>query len=756
MRYRNVMAHAMLICTGYTYAIPPLNTVDTNTFYTRLQSPEHTAPAPCEQQSHNEQLLSVQDYTTKAEKASQTGNHAQAIYYCKEALKQHNTAAVKAHIHHILGNAHSANKAYNDALKAYKEALACDQTDAGLHYAYGLCLEKTGNIDGAIASMQEAINVRQAFGEALVVLGRLYLRKGDQQNANIVLSSIMQLTVITDDMLCEVGALYRELRRHNEAIEVFRAVQARTPTNMHAKHQLANTLCLVGEYEAALALYQEIYAQHRYDAGILYNIGFALFRLDRVYEAIEMFIDTINQRPDDAKAHFGLAQCYLALGYYERGWQEYEWRWDAFGEKQVQQPGTQWYQAGNSLQGKRVLVLGEQGYGDMFLFIRFAKTLKDRGASYVACVTYKELRDIIKVGCPYIDNVYAYGETAPTFDVQMNLMSLPLLLGINSMPTYSPYMVADKQYKDYWSKKMDADTDYKVGLCWHGNSVANDVYIEQFFASRSLDSTLLEPLLNTSGCSFYSLQRDQAVSSCFSSSRLSRMKLPDEPIDQEHGRFIDTAAIIANLDLVITIDTSVAHLAAAMGKPTWILLPKPTDWRWMLGRADSPWYPQALLLRQEKPGDWGPVIEKARSLLVERVGAHLRKKLLPRSAARVLLTEPASSQSSISPFEDIVHKVVRAVHDPNAWVNVSTLLLQAGIDKEISTLYMEALRKNPSILCLTQALITTDQLLGLLEQELRTTNVQQGSDSWYEKASKAGWLLEYKKHLSEELKGLNI
>ena len=255
---------------------------------------------------------------------------------------------------------------------------------------------------------------------------------------------------------------------------------------------------------------------------------------------------------------------------------------------------------GSELNGKTVLLHAEQGLGDSIQFVRYVPMVRDRGGKVV--LQCQPALSRLFTGLPGIDRVIKNGDPIPRFDAHCPLLSLPRAFGttLDSIPASVPYLTADPAAALDWAKRLADRPGKKVGIVWAGRAG----YVGD--RTRSLSLTTLAPLACASGITWYSLQKGYAAAQI--SDAPQGMELIDRTA--ELNDFADTAALIANLDLVISVDTAVAHLAGAMGKSVWTLLPYAPDWRWLLNRDDSPWYPTMRLFRQQRPGDWGEVIQR--------------------------------------------------------------------------------------------------------------------------------------------------
>lgn len=330
-----------------------------------------------------------------------------------------------------------------------------------------------------------------------------------------------------------------------------------------------------------------------------FNLGVALRNAGRFAEAIETFQSVIAKQPELAEAHFILGALLLAVGNFTDGWREYDWRWKcrgfASGSKTFSQP--KW--DGRDLANQTILIHGEQGLGDTIQFVRYANLLMERHATVIIGCD-PSLQRLLRnsINAPVVD----VNEPLPPFDLQCPMLSLAGLFGttLENIPASMPYLRADPSDAQRWRDILKSDRNLKIGLVWAGRPAhPND-------RNRSAPVESLTPFSQVQGVSFYSLQKSGPARP--KSDPPSGFPMIDLTNDLKD--FADTAAFIANLDLIVSVDTSVAHLAGAMGKPVWTLLPFVADWRWMLDRADTPWYPTMRLFRQPSPGDWNDVIRR--------------------------------------------------------------------------------------------------------------------------------------------------
>jgi len=457
------------------------------------------------------------------------------------------------------------------------------------------------------------MNTTHATWVYTLALGALlpaWLHADDDASKQLNTTLAMYQTMLTyapnnADTHYRIGHLLCRLERYDESCTHLQNAIELQPKHISALLELANICTMLDQSEKSLELYQRVLELLPNARAPLYNYGYTLKRLGRFQEAIEVYNKVIDQEPDYALAHFGRAVSYLTLGDFEHGWPDYEWRWKAYDEPLPVYEQPRW--DGSDPAGKRILMYAEQGLGDTLQFIRYAQLLKERGA-YVIFQAQKPLKTLLS-RCDYLDVVIAPHDVIPPFDVHIPLMSLPFLCGtrLATVPASIPYITADPELVALWKQYLDKDPNFKIGICWQGNAFYTNQFLRQAVAAKSMTVHTFAPIGRLPGVSLYSLQKISGTEQLATLEGFSVHEFgPD--FDESHGRFMDTAAVICNLDLIITVDTSIAHLAAALRKPVWMPLPQPADWRWMLERADTPWYPNMRLFRQTTPGDWESVM----------------------------------------------------------------------------------------------------------------------------------------------------
>jgi tetratricopeptide (TPR) repeat protein len=456
-----------------------------------------------------------------------------------------------------------------------------------------------GDVPEAERLCRQALASRPRYFDALHLLGVIALQAARAEEATELLSLAVATNRHSAEAANSLGAALRALDRHAEALASYDRAIALKPNFANAHFNRGNALGSLLRHVEAVESHQRAIALKPDYASAHYNRGNALGELLRHQEAIGSYRKAIALNPEDAKAHWNLAICHLTLGEYELGWKEHEWRWREEQRAGHRRAFAQPLWLGQyPLDGRTILLHGEQGLGDTLQFCRYVEPVAALGAKVVL--------EVQPALAPLLRNLHGaaavavHGAGLPAYDYHCPLMSLPLAFqtGLQSIPTAIPYIRSEPRQVAVWRNRLGEWKRPRIGLAWSGSAThRND-------QKRSIALTELLPLL-VDQIEWVSLQTevrpaDAALLAAGTNLRHFGLELAD---------FSDTAAIAELMDLVIAVDTSAAHLAGAMGKPVWILLPFNPEWRWMLDRNDCPWYPTARLIRQSTSGDWASVIQ---------------------------------------------------------------------------------------------------------------------------------------------------
>jgi tetratricopeptide (TPR) repeat protein len=566
----------------------------------------------------------------------QRGDHAQALRHIDLALKinPNNIPALNNR-----GIALRELKLFEDALASYDRALELwpDYAEALLGRANAL--RELRRFEAALASYDRTLRLRPDWVDAHVNRGNVLHALERFEEALASYDHALAQRPDLAEAHTNRGSALHELKRFAEALASHDRALALRPDYAEARYNRGNALHKLRRFEEALAEYEQALALRPDYVETLANRGVTLHELRRFEEALESydralavqpdyaeaFVDrggtlreqkrfeealasyarAIALRPDYVEAHANEGMCRMQIGDFDRGWPKLERGWIAARQRNVKHSFSQPQLFGaNELEGKTVLLHAEQGFGDMIQFCRYVPRVAERGARVILEV-YETLRELMGT-LPGVAQIVSTGKPLPDFDMHCPLLSLPLALGAGSasIPSQTPYLRAAPQAVMDWNDRLGPRHRPRIGLAWsgrpsHDNDHNRSIRLSSFLRSLvGFDATYVSLLQDVREDDAPALQGSDVLH-----------------FGKELKTYADTAALIANLDLVISVDTSVAHLAGALAKPVWILLPFMPDWRWLLDRDDSPWYPTARLFRQDETRRWDGVMARVRAAL---------------------------------------------------------------------------------------------------------------------------------------------
>jgi tetratricopeptide (TPR) repeat protein len=528
----------------------------------------------------------------------QRGDCLAAVQQIDAALKI-NSRVADAHLNR--GNALKKLKRFDEALASYDKAIVCKgEQDAVLLNCRGSVLRDLGRLEEARADLDLCLSLKPDFVEAFNNRGNLFTDMGLPEAARADYDRALALKPDNADTFNNRANLHKQRGENEQALQDYAKAIALKPDYPEALYNHGTILCELGRFDEALTQFARALALRPGYAEAFYSRGTALMALRRIDEALADFARALAIRPDYPEAALNRGLCHLAVGRWREGWPDYDRRW------QIDQTPPHWHDYGRpqwtgreDIRGKTLLVHSEQGRGDTIMALHFVRRAAAMGARVILDVP-AEIAPLLE----RIDGVTLHRPELPVlaFDFYCPLMSLPraLDLTLETMRADVPYLAAPAAHLEKWRWRLARPDGLKVGINWAGNPTF------RHDATRSIGLPGILPLLAQPGVHFFALQKDLRDGDAAILRREPRITALGGQIDS----FADTAAIIAQLDLVISSDTSVVHLAGALGKPVWVLLQFSPDWRWLLDRKDSPWYPTARLFRQASLGDWSGVIDR--------------------------------------------------------------------------------------------------------------------------------------------------
>jgi len=580
---------------------------------------------------------------------TQTGNYAKAVEALTNALE---IVPNHALTQNNLGVALENLKQFDAAMACYKRAIDLLPDYAEAHFNCGNVLREQQQYHAAIKSYDQAIGLVPNYLMAHYNKALVLYKQGELQSAIASFDKAIAISPNSDLFHNDRGVMFLELKKFNEALSSFNNAIKLNPNYAVAYSNRGNALLnlnnitdAIESYDKAISInptYAEAYyrrgrayqEQRNFEAAIdsyekaitslnslarvdpkfspvYYWRGVAYYHLRKIDAAIESYEQAISVNPNYIEALHDSALAYLLIGDFDKGWKRMEWRREGIDRstfKDKRYFNEPLWLGNDSLVGKTILLHSEQGLGDTILFSRYAKLVSELGARVILEVQPQLVGLLRKVDG--ISQIVAKGEILPKFDYQTPLLSLPLAFRTNknSIPSFTKYAQADPIKTSAWRVRLGEKLKPQVGLVWSG--IENDLHDD----GRSMQLNKLIPYLTTS-VSWISLKNEL--------SEVDKLTLHNNSLildfADDLNDFSDTGALIECLDLVITVDTSVAHLSSSLGKETWLLLPYTPDWCWQLDRDDSPWYPSIKLYRQPSIGDWTSVLEKVRIDLLQHI-----------------------------------------------------------------------------------------------------------------------------------------
>jgi tetratricopeptide (TPR) repeat protein len=542
---------------------------------------------------------------------AQQGQREPALEHYRQAVQLRPNYA---EAHSALGVALAEQGRVEEAVAHLCQATQLRPDLAGAHHNLGVALAQLGRPLEAIASLEQALKLAPDYAEACYNLAAVLADVGRRDDAIGHYRRAIELRPAYGEAYNNLGLALCEAGRHGEAAVVLQQAVLLRPQAVESHNNLGLAHAGLGRWAEAEACYRQALRLKPGYVEAHNNLASAFKDQGRLVEALAGYQVALWQDPRSASTRYNRSLALLQNGDYEEGWREYEYRWQR--KQTPARPFRQPRWDASPLEGKAILLYSEQGLGDTIQFARYAALVKARGGRVVlecpGCLVplFRSLAGV--------DEMVAEGQSLPAFDVQAPLLSLPGLLGttLATVPAEVPYLSAVPARVEKWRGRLEAIGGFKVGVVWQGNPR------HEWDRWRSVPLARFAPLAALPGVRLLSLQKGPGAEQVRGlKSRFEVVELGEE-MDGEGGAFLDTAAVMKCLDLVVAADTAAAHLAGALGVPVWLPLAAVTDWRWMVGREDTPWYPTIRLFRQQELGKWGVVFEAmAAELVRQAVGA---------------------------------------------------------------------------------------------------------------------------------------
>ncbi len=503
------------------------------------------------------------------------------------------------------------------ALGLLERAILTGPDDAAIWAETGLTLLALGRHGEAAARLRRAIYLSSGMAEARNALGLALLRQGAPGLAAEQFAEAAAAKPWVWNFQLNLGLSQQRLGRYAEAAAAMAAAVQLEPANPVGWNAFGTALHQAGRYDEAIGAYQAALRERPDWPDALGNLGCALRAVGEPAQAIACYDRALAQQPGFAQARWNRALANLSLGRLAEAWEDHEWRWQVPGFPSPARDFAAKLWNGADIAGQTILLHAEQGFGDTLQALRYVAAVSARGAKVVLEVP-RELQRLA-LHLPGVHRVLARGEALPQFDTHAPLLSLPRAFAttLETIPASIPYLAPPPSETARWRDRLAALPGLRVGLVWAGRPThGND-------ANRSMALSDLTPLLAVPGVSFVSLQTGPRAADL---AALPHGTVLDVSADLQD--FADTAAALQALDALVSVDTSVVHLAGALGRPAHVLLPFAPDWRWLLGRADSPWYPSLRLRRQAARGDWAAPLAS----VAAAIGQHARHTMLQQAA----------------------------------------------------------------------------------------------------------------------------
>jgi len=536
--------------------------------------------------------------------AYQVGKVELAVEYISKAIE---IQPDYAEAHYNLGKALKDLGRMEESVASYKKAIDIKPNDVDSHYNLANTLKDMERFDDAMASYRKAISIKPDFAEAHSNLGVVFKELGQLEDAIECYNQALAIYPDYAEAHSNLGLAQQDLGLQDEAMESYRKALAINPQFAEVHSNLGLALQDQGQVEEAMECYYKALEIKPDHAQAHNNLGLAFQELGQMDRAAQSYNTALSFAPDSPEAHNNMGLFQLLMGDFENGWENCAWRWQT-GDKPAE---PRQYDApfweGEPLEGKTVFIYPEQGLGDTLQFARYLPIIEAGGGNVVFEIPSPLHRLFEK--SDFAKYMVKEGEVPQQFDCHAPLLDIPQFMKttFDTIPVQESYYVVEPELQKQWVERLARDEKFRVGIVWAGNPEHKNDH------NRSIDPALFQLMTDLADVSVYSLQvgKDGEAKSVFGT------QVTD--LAPHFKNFADTAAAISQLDLVVSVDTSIIHLAGALGRPVWTLLPFIPDWRWLMEREDSPWYPSMRLFRQQTRGDWNGVLQDMLHALQDKV-----------------------------------------------------------------------------------------------------------------------------------------
>jgi tetratricopeptide (TPR) repeat protein len=545
------------------------------------------------------------DALTQGRHHEKAGNLAAAERCYQQALEQEpwNEEALR-----FLGLLYLNSGRVAEAEPVFRQLLNLNPYHAETYNDLGIAVAIQGRFDEAVAAFQQALHIQPGYATAHNNLALVLLWRKQPAEAEASARRAIELNPDFPEAFNRLGDALRAQGRLSDAIDNYRQALRMRPDFVEALNNLGIGLAQSGREDEAVEQFRraiEIRPDYVKSYG---NLGTALQNLGRFDEALDSYARALQFQPDDGQLHRNRALVWLRQGKFNLGWPEYEWRLRCTDDPLPQLAQPAW--RGEPLNGRTILLHAEQGLGDAIQFIRYAPLVQARGGTVIVACPPSLVQ--LLTGFRGIDRLLESDSALPPFDTHAPLPSLPGIFGMTPMnvPADVPYLTADPRLAEFWGQELSKYAGFKIGIAWRGSAGYPDDN------RRSAPLSVFAPLAKLPGVHVFSLQKGPG------SEEVRGVSWPiidlAGRLDESTGGFMDTAAVIKHLDLVVTVDTAIGHLAGALAVPYYLALSFVADWRWFLDREDTPWYPTARLFRQKERGNWTELFDRIAATIASR------------------------------------------------------------------------------------------------------------------------------------------